>query len=483
MNKALYSENAVLQRANLLLRNKEWKAALRTYIELWDNSLGNTQSLISFNMGYILKKAPVDVLGVDVYSEAIILLQASDLGHVVMFDDVKQLVKQPPLKKSGQHVKYNKKDNKLNELVDGNKVLLFSNEMATDRGYGNAIDYALMHMPTHLRHTISVLQANAAIESGDEALWVANINTYLSKFNALPIELDGSGCFLDRLSTLPKRYVEGGPLVTVIMPAWNAELTIRSASNSILNQSWRNIELIIIDDCSTDGTWDVMQELANHDSRVKLLRNKVNVGPYVSKNYALQIANGEWVTGHDADDFALPDRLEKQLNEMIDGGIMASTTNKIRLSSNGLVKCGVAKSVTSDGVSGPAFISCMFNLNTLRDKLGAWDSVRFGGDGEIINRLKLILKDKFVHLGSQLSMICMDLEDSLTNNSIYGICANEGLSEPRRLYLTQYKKWHSTLSDKEAFMPFPMATRPFECGEYAKVSLRNVLANFNVRDN
>ena len=67
-----------------------------------------------------------------------------------------------------------------------------------------------------------------------------------------------------------------------------------------------------MDDASTDGTWDILQRLAREDGRMRIFRNSSNVGPYVSKNIALDMAEGEFVAGHDADDWAFPDRIYEQ---------------------------------------------------------------------------------------------------------------------------------------------------------------------------
>ena len=84
----------------------------------------------------------------------------------------------------------------------------------------------------------------------------------------------------------------------VMMPAWNSEDTLEAAAMSILDQTWQNLELLIVDDASHDDTWAVMEILARRDERVRITRNKVNVGPYVSKNVALGHARGDWITGH-----------------------------------------------------------------------------------------------------------------------------------------------------------------------------------------
>ena len=79
------------------------------------------------------------------------------------------------------------------------------------------------------------------------------------------------------------------------MTAFNAEATLRYAANSILRQTHRNIELYIVDDVSTDGTREVMREIATGDSRVHLLFNETNTGTYVAKNRAMQVAAGAYI--------------------------------------------------------------------------------------------------------------------------------------------------------------------------------------------
>jgi glycosyltransferase involved in cell wall biosynthesis len=90
-----------------------------------------------------------------------------------------------------------------------------------------------------------------------------------------------------RLKSLPLRTIQDERRVSVIMPAFNSETTLAIAAGSILNQSWRNLELINVDDASTDRTWPILNKLASQAQRVCILRNSVNVGPYVSKDRAL----------------------------------------------------------------------------------------------------------------------------------------------------------------------------------------------------
>lgn len=105
------------------------------------------------------------------------------------------------------------------------------------------------------------------------------------------------------------------PLVSVIMPAYNTEKYIEASIRSVISQTYTNWELIIVDDCSSDGTEDIIRSFMG-DSRIKLLKNEKNGGAAVSRNYALREAKGKWIAFLDSDDVWLPEKLEKQIDFM-----------------------------------------------------------------------------------------------------------------------------------------------------------------------
>lgn len=103
----------------------------------------------------------------------------------------------------------------------------------------------------------------------------------------------------------------GGPLIAVVMPAFNAETTIVQAIKSVMVQTHRNVELIVCDDASTDKTTEMV--CGFDDKRIRLLRNMSNVGEGISRDRAIEKANGEWLAVLDADDAWHPRRLEALL--------------------------------------------------------------------------------------------------------------------------------------------------------------------------
>ena len=101
------------------------------------------------------------------------------------------------------------------------------------------------------------------------------------------------------------------PLVSVVMPAYNSEIYIAEAITSILKQSYTNIELIIVNDASTDGTMSIIKSFS--DSRIRVLSNEKNSGVSFSLNRAIDCSQGKYIARMDADDVAFPDRIEKQV--------------------------------------------------------------------------------------------------------------------------------------------------------------------------
>lgn len=95
------------------------------------------------------------------------------------------------------------------------------------------------------------------------------------------------------------------PLVTVYMPTYNRVELLQRAVDSVLKQDYRNIELIVVDDNSTDGTHEYLVRMAEKDSRFKYLINETNSGACVSRNKAIFAAKGEFITGLDDDDYFL----------------------------------------------------------------------------------------------------------------------------------------------------------------------------------
>lgn len=123
-------------------------------------------------------------------------------------------------------------------------------------------------------------------------------------------------------------------LVSIIMPSYNTEKYISASIKSVLNQTYQNWELIIVDDCSKDNTDEIIKAYLE-DKRIIYLKNDKNSGAAVSRNRALREAKGRWIAFLDSDDLWEPKKLEIQLEYMKKNGYSFTYTD-YRINMNGV---------------------------------------------------------------------------------------------------------------------------------------------------
>ncbi|MEG0618603.1 MAG: glycosyltransferase family 2 protein [Bacilli bacterium] len=119
--------------------------------------------------------------------------------------------------------------------------------------------------------------------------------------------------------------MSNNPLVSVIMPAYNAEKYIMESIDSVINQTYQNWELIICDDMSNDTTRDLLKFIDN--SKIKVILLKKNEGVTHARNIALQAASGEYFAFLDSDDYWLPDKLTQQIGFMEKNKLLFTSTS------------------------------------------------------------------------------------------------------------------------------------------------------------
>ena len=111
-------------------------------------------------------------------------------------------------------------------------------------------------------------------------------------------------------------------LVSIIMPSWNTDKFIAETIQSVIDQTYTNWELIIVDDCSSDNTNQIVASF--EDERIKYLHNEKNLGAALTRNKALREAKGEWIAFLDSDDLWMPEKLEHQIDFMNENGYSLS---------------------------------------------------------------------------------------------------------------------------------------------------------------
>jgi len=101
-------------------------------------------------------------------------------------------------------------------------------------------------------------------------------------------------------------------LVSIVMPAYNCEKYVVEAINSVLAQTYRKWELLVLDDGSKDNTLHIIEEFSQKDSRIKALPNRKNIGVSATRNRGIELASGDWIAFLDSDDMWESEKLEKQ---------------------------------------------------------------------------------------------------------------------------------------------------------------------------
>ncbi|MGE4288401.1 MAG: glycosyltransferase family 2 protein [Salinivirgaceae bacterium] len=133
------------------------------------------------------------------------------------------------------------------------------------------------------------------------------------------------------------------PLVTVLMPCYNALPYLPEALESIINQTYTNLEILCINDGSTDETGEVLERYAKSDSRIRVIHNSENIKLIKTLNKGIDIATGEYIARMDADDIALPQRIETQLRYL-------ETHNHTAIISSGFMRITEAGKEQKSGI-------------------------------------------------------------------------------------------------------------------------------------
>ena len=158
-------------------------------------------------------------------------------------------------------------------------------------------------------------------------------------------------------------------LVSIIMPSYNTALYIKETIQSVFEQTYTHWELLIVDDCSTDNTDEVLSEI--NDRRIRVFKNEKNSGAAVSRNKALREAKGQWIAYLDSDDLWMPEKLEKQIAFMNNNGYIFSYTNYEEIDVDGNrtgVKVTGPKKITKKGMFNycwPGCLTVMFDASKI----------------------------------------------------------------------------------------------------------------------
>ena len=223
--------------------------------------------------------------------------------------------------------------------------------------------------------------------SDDQALKNQFLNSFFSAHALAPVERANNNkpISASNIRTAIRPGSVRGPLVSVIVPAYNTETRIKAAIESLLAQTYRDIEIIVSDDCSSDNTRSIVSELSAADMRVNLIALKENSGPYAARNAALKICKGEFVTCHDSDDWAHPSKIEQQVIPLLKSKrLMFTTSQWVRLQDDGMFYARQVYPLTRLNPASP-----LMRRAVAIERLGFYESVRSGADSEYLARMRL----------------------------------------------------------------------------------------------
>lgn len=286
------------------------------------------------------------------------------------------------------------------------------------------------------------------------------VNKWLTAGGLEPIQSSGSRCELnvEYLSCTPGYTVDTGELVSVIMTTYGRDERLPFAIASILNQTYQNLELIIVDDCSTDDTFAYLQRITQFEKRVHLLRSEYNAGTYVSKNNGLAISNGKYFAFMDSDDWLHPQTIEKQIETLQTPETLAVMCGFFRVDEKSNIE------FKPEGPTGQAHVTLCFQRDPVLSTLGYFDAVRTGADSEHLERLIRVFGPQALERIKLPLLVSTRHSESITGGSNSLGFSWYGPGAQDSLYAASFRRWHCKIIHEKhsPFMPHPLRERKFD---------------------
>lgn len=272
-------------------------------------------------------------------------------------------------------------------------------------------------LQTNPGDNLFTVAANLAQDGNARLDWISRIfeNHGLDRIAAR----SGREPTLDVLTTTAPAGGVEGPMVTVLVPTFNAETTLATSLASLETQTWKNIEVLILDDASTDRSTDIARTFSRRDGRFRLIGQAQNRGPYHGRNTGLAAARGTFVTCQDADDWSHPRRIEIQVKRLIERpGLIANLSRCLTVSDTLICTPRSAR----PGALRWNLSSLTFRREPVIERAGYWQEVRFAGDGEFIARLTAVFgPDTIGYLADGPLALVRQTQASLTASAGGGI--------------------------------------------------------------
>lgn len=323
----------------------------------------------------------------------------------------------------------------------------------------------------------ALARVNLRVMAGEPAeTALAPINHRFRKQGLSTVSLiDGAAPAFDRLVTARRsRDRSRGPLVSVIVPVYNAKETLATAIRSLFAQTWRALEIVVVDDASQDGTGEVLEGLRQEcpSSIVYTVISKSrNQGAYAVRNAGLAAANGALITTHDSDDWSHPNKIEWQVKALIRAEARARKSR----ASKGMPVASISfwtratlalwchrwRLEDDEGWVHRNLSSLMFR-RAVFERLGFWDEVRVNADSEFLARIEAAYgAGAIVKVEPELPLAFgRASETSLSQHGDTHLSSQ--FLGARARYMASARRWHERAGQSGSFyLPSSSAPRPF----------------------
>jgi hypothetical protein len=291
--------------------------------------------------------------------------------------------------------------------------------------------------------------------SAEYSEWLKGFNRPFIENGLSPVQIEAQSYQFNALGGKLEDSIESDKKVTVIMTCYRPQFeTFSVAVRSILNQSWRNLELIVVDDASPPEYEPTLSQIENLDARITVIRLSENGGTYGARNAGIAVATGDFITGQDSDDWSHPQRIALQIDRFAaQPSTVGVLVEAVRVDEN-LVMASPGRLPQR-----PCEVSLMMRRD-LALKLGGYIDARKGADSEYRLRLEH-------YTGSQVTVLEKPLyltrvgHESLSNADF-----RPGWSHPaRRAFWNASRFWHETTPSEQlrldiaGFQPMPIPNR------------------------
>ena len=309
--------------------------------------------------------------------------------------------------------------------------------------------------------TASQIEKNAANTNQQ----LSYINSMLSLNGMSPVvSLSPEGAITpEHLAKATHEVVNDARLVSIIMTTYKRNPLLDAAIASILHQTYRNLELLIVDDCSPDDNFSYLQHIAEKDERVRVFQMPENGGTYVAKNFGMTQAKGEFIGFMDSDDYSHAERIQFQVASLdAHPEVVGITHDYFRIDESSNIE------FRGIGALRMACISLLIRREVV-DEIGFFDSLRVGADTEYIERIE-------AHYGKERrlrmripSMFMMLHSTSLTGGGSFHI-SWRSVTGHRLQHHRSFRAWHKKIRAGKmvAYVPQKIRVRPFEAPEEMK---------------